>query len=298
MAGAISADKLCKSWRLHGERFQMTRWNCVALGLVLVAFVATGCSRSDQPKAPVASLPAPPSVTPTVAPPVTTVAQTAAQPAPSAPPTTVAQTTPAAPPTTPTQLLPVSTTTTTVTTTTEPPVAAAPTQTVVASPIISAQPIAEPALKPEIITPEPSAEHVWIPGDWERTPDQWKWVAGHWEKAPFGNARWVGGYWKWEAGQYVWNPGHWGTADPGMGMVVAKPVDIPALPAVSAPVVATPPVGTQLVPAHWEWTAYGWSLVPAYYATVPAPQAVWVDGHWKQGLFGQWRWIAGHWQTK
>jgi hypothetical protein len=67
---------------------------------------------------------------------------------------------------------------------------------------------------------------------------------------------------------------------------------------VSAPVVTTPPVGTQGVPAHWEWTAYGWSLVSGYYAMVPAPQAVWIDGHWKQGLFGQWRWIAGHWQTK
>jgi hypothetical protein len=141
---------------------------------------------------------------------------------------------------------------------------------------------------------------VWIPGDWERTPDQWQWVGGHWAKAPFGNARWVGGYWKYETGQYVWNPGHWASADPGQGLVVAKPVEMPPLPVEPTPTVplAPPQPNYRWVPAQWSWTGYGWSFVPGYYAAVPDPKATYIAGHWKQGLFGQWRWIAGHWEVK
>jgi hypothetical protein len=82
-----------------------------------------------------------------------------------------------------------------------------------------------PEAREEIITIEPSEEHIWIPGCWERKPDEWKWITGHWGKPPHKSARWVKGHWTnkprpeaewipahWEkAGKsgYSWPAGHW-----------------------------------------------------------------------------------------
>ncbi len=289
----------------------MKRISRTTFTIAFTGIVIAGCSRSEPAKVAMA-----PAAAPTAAPvepvakaeatPVSTKPPLLSLPAPPAgqttvaakpeiPVATVAQQAPTTPP-----LVPVSTTTTTTTVTTEQTAApSVPTTSVVASPIISSQPIVEPELKPEIITPEPSQEHVWIPGDWERTPDQWKWVPGHWDKAPFGNARWVNGYWRYETGQYVWIAGHWGSADPGQGLVVAKPIEIPPVPVEPTPVPVTPPQpGYSWVPAHWEWSGYGWTFVAGHYTLAPAPQAEWIPGYWKQGVFGQWRWIAGHWKVK
>src|SRR5690606_1521911 len=148
------------------------------------------------------------------------------------------------------------------------------------TPAVAATPIAPPARQPEIINPEPSAAHVWIPGAWERSADQWQWVPGHWTEPPFGNARWVAGYWKYEAGQYVWVAGHWAATEPGRGMVVENPVEPPPLPVASAPagseppstappgaapVAAEPPVASEppsanhrWVPGHWDWVNGWW----------------------------------------
>jgi hypothetical protein len=158
------------------------------------------------------------------------------------------------------------------------------------TPVVVDRPISPPPPRPEVITKEPSAESVWIPGYWERDPSQWSWVAGHWEKPPFLPARWVGGYWKYQTGQYHWHPGHWAVAE--NGVIVNKPVAIPPLPPEPPP--PPPPPDRTWVRGRWEWND-GWTWVPGYYAVKPAPAATWVSGHWKEGLLGNWRWTAGHW---
>lgn len=300
----------------------MTRFHWMAAALVLTLFVTTGCSRSKPaakatapattaPKAKVTAVLPTASVEPvseTVAKPVSSQTPLVSLPPPPTEPSSAAASSAANTSATPVgdpPLLPVSTTTTTTTVTTEEPLqplaASAPLATAASSPIVSEQPIAAPALQPEFITPEPSQEHVWIPGAWERTADQWQWVAGHWTKAPFGNSRWVSGYWKYDVGgKYVWSAGHWAATAPGQGMVVDKPLVAPPLPVEPAPVAppAPPQPDYSWVPAHWDWTGYGWSFVAGHFTQTPGPQAEYIAGHWKQGLFGQWRWIAGHWTTK
>lgn len=159
-------------------------------------------------------------------------------------------------------------------------------------PITSPTPLTPPPARQEIIKPEPSAEHVWIPGAWERQPGTWVWVEGHWDKPPLLPSRWVQGYWKYQEGQYQWHPGHWAASE--QGIVAAKPMATPSIPSETIP----PPPGANAtwVPGHWEWNGT-WVWVPGYYTIKPAAEATWVSGHWKQGLFGNWRWIAGHWES-
>ena len=71
----------------------------------------------------------------------------------------------------------------------------------------------------DVITAEPSNEHVWIPGYWGRNAGNWKWVKARWERPPHRSARWVNGQWKYEAGRWHWEihgkrgqrwlAGHW-----------------------------------------------------------------------------------------
>src|SRR5262245_55825579 len=96
------------------------------------------------------------------------------------------------------------------------------------APIAVDQPIAAPPPKAEFITPEPSKEHVWIPGYWEREPNQWVWVQGHWDRPPLLPARWVTGYWKVKENRYHWHQGHWAIAE--NGVIVNKPYDQPPTP--------------------------------------------------------------------
>lgn len=156
-------------------------------------------------------------------------------------------------------------------------------------------PIAPPPLQQEVITPEPSQAAVWIPGYWNRTPDNWDWVGGHWEQPPFENARYVAGYWQYDQSKYEWQPGHWAAAT--QGVVVAKPISPP--PAFYEPI----PQPTQVVAnqtwvaGHWDWNGITWVWNPGFYAVPPAPQVVWTPGYWKRGLLGAYRWTPGHWAT-
>lgn len=161
------------------------------------------------------------------------------------------------------------------------------------TPISVEKPIPLPPLKAEVIGKEPSLEHVWIPGAWEREPDKWTWVAGHWEKPPILPARWVQGYWKYQENRYHWHPGHWAVAE--NGVIVNKPVSPPPSPVESVP----PPPSTEVtwVPGHWDWNDQ-WTWVAGQYMPRPMPEATWVAGHWKQGLLGFWRWLPGHWEVK
>lgn len=158
--------------------------------------------------------------------------------------------------------------------------------------IVEETPVVPPAPQAEVITEEPSAGHVWVPGSWERTPGQWTWVAGHWEQPPFQPARWQAGHWQYDQGKYVWNAGHWASAP--VGVVVQKPVAVPPLPVETVPVAPSP--GLVWVPGRWEWNGVSWTWYAGYYAAAPVVGATWIPGYWKQGLLGNWRWIEGHWQ--
>jgi hypothetical protein len=68
---------------------------------------------------------------------------------------------------------------------------------------------APPAPQAEVITVQPSANHVWMGGYWSRRGSSWHWVRGAWVVRPHANAIWVGGRWESRSGAWVWVPGHW-----------------------------------------------------------------------------------------
>ncbi|MCG8584773.1 MAG: hypothetical protein MI757_08700 [Pirellulales bacterium] len=161
--------------------------------------------------------------------------------------------------------------------------------------VVVDSPVAPPPPKQEVIAPEPTANHVWIPGYWNRTPTKWSWQPGRWEKPPFKNARYVAPYWKYNQSKYEWNPGHWATSP--RGVVVAKPVSAP--PTFYEPVPKPPTVVPNQVwiAGHWNWNGVSWVWVPGYYTVPPAPKVQWVAGHWRKNIFGWYRWTPGHWAT-
>ncbi len=164
-------------------------------------------------------------------------------------------------------------------------------QAAVTSPAI----IQTPPPQQEFITAAPSAQAVWVPGAWERTPDQWNWVSGQWVKPPFSRAYWISGYWQHAGGQYQWEPAHWAVG--AQGAVVAQKI---ATPAPIAEVRPAPPVtisNPAWVPGHWEWRGT-WVWVPGEYVVATNPQAVWVAGAWDAAADGTWRWNPAHWQTQ
>jgi hypothetical protein len=61
----------------------------------------------------------------------------------------------------------------------------------------------------ETIPTAPSANHVWIAGEWQWRSGNYGWVAGHWV-IPEPHTRWARGYWhQRQNGSYYWVPGHW-----------------------------------------------------------------------------------------
>ena len=151
--------------------------------------------------------------------------------------------------------------------------------------------VAVPPRQQELITAEPSPQHVWVSGQWERTPDSWAWSAGKWVQPPFSNAYWVPGYWKHRSGQYAWQPAHWGVAN--QGVIVAKPVAVPPIYAEVQPA-APATAGYVWQPGFWEWRGT-WVWVPGEYIQSTSPKAVWVQGQWVTGALGFWRWSPAHW---
>jgi len=160
------------------------------------------------------------------------------------------------------------------------------------APITSPAYVEVPPPRQEIITAAPSNQAVWVPGAWERTPDQWNWVNGQWVKPPFNRAYWVTGYWQHAGGQYQWNAGHWAAG--AQGAVVAQKF---AAPAPITEVQPTPPADLNnpvWTPGHWEWRGT-WVWVPGQYIVTANPQAVWVQGEWDAAADGTWRWNPAHW---
>jgi hypothetical protein len=155
--------------------------------------------------------------------------------------------------------------------------------------------IESPPLQQETITVAPSPTAVWIPGSWERTPDQWNWVNGQWVTPPFHRAYWMPGYWQHVGGQYTWLPGHWAAGT--QGAVVAEKV---AVPAPLTEVQPAPPAGLTAAtwrPGHWEWRGT-WVWIPGTYITANVAQAKWVQGDWESSADGTWRWNPAHWAVK
>jgi len=166
-------------------------------------------------------------------------------------------------------------------------------------PVTSTTYVEVPAPRQETITVAPSPAAVWVPGAWERSPDQWVWRDGSWVTPPFRRAYWTPGYWQHTGGQYQWEPGHWAAGT--QGAVVTEKVTVPA-PLVEAK--PAPPVGLAApawAPGHWEWRGT-WVWVPGHYVTTTvaatASQAVWVQGDWESNPDGTWRWNPAHWAMK
>jgi len=152
-----------------------------------------------------------------------------------------------------------------------------------------------PPPRQEVITAAPSAQAVWVPGAWERTPDQWNWVNGAWVKPPLRQAYWLPGYWQHTGGQYQWEAGHWAAGV--QGAVVAQKVTPPA-PLVEVQPAAPPGMANPTwAPGHWEWRGT-WVWVPGQYVVTANPQAVWVQGNWEAAADGTFRWNPAHWAVK
>jgi hypothetical protein len=55
----------------------------------------------------------------------------------------------------------------------------------------------------------PSANHVWIDGEWVVKGNRYVERPGYWERAPRPRAVWVPGHWDRRPRGYVWVAGHW-----------------------------------------------------------------------------------------
>jgi hypothetical protein len=152
-----------------------------------------------------------------------------------------------------------------------------------------------PPPRQEIITAAPSPQAVWVPGAWERTPDQWNWVNGAWVKPPLRQAYWLPGYWQHAGGQYQWEPGHWAAG--AQGAVVAQKVAPPAPLVEVQPAAPAGMANPTWAPGHWEWRGT-WVWVPGQYVVTANPQAVWVQGNWEASADGTFRWNPAHWAAK
>jgi hypothetical protein len=66
-----------------------------------------------------------------------------------------------------------------------------------------------PAHRTEEAGMSPSYDHVWIPGHWERSGDEWVWVSGQWVLPPDDDSVYVMGHWEWDGDDWDWVPGYW-----------------------------------------------------------------------------------------
>jgi hypothetical protein len=68
---------------------------------------------------------------------------------------------------------------------------------------------APPTAPVETMGTAPSPKHVWIPGHWSRTGEQWVWSSGRWELRPSDTSVYTPGHWQRTDGGYVWEEGYW-----------------------------------------------------------------------------------------
>lgn len=68
---------------------------------------------------------------------------------------------------------------------------------------------APPAPLQDTMPPQPSPQHVWIPGYWAWRNNQQQWITGHWEIPPHPGATWVEPRWEQRGSEYVFIDGYW-----------------------------------------------------------------------------------------
>ena len=87
-----------------------------------------------------------------------------------------------------------------------------PRQVVVSSPPPTQQLIvvtAPPEPRREMVYARPTSRHVWVPGYWAWSHNQYVWVAGHYALPPGGRAVWVEPRWDRRGKNWVFVEGHW-----------------------------------------------------------------------------------------
>ena len=135
--------------------------------------------------------------------------------------------------------------------------------------------------------PQPTANHVWIEGEWVARGNQYVQQPGYWT-VPEKDHIWVKGEWvRNPDGSAYWQPGYWKPI-PHVGVAMWIP----------EPHYLRPPrPGNNTVWVHGEWI---WNnnqyLYQTGYWTVPEPNKIFVNGHWAQWPNGEWYWVMGYWK--
>jgi WXXGXW repeat (2 copies) len=70
--------------------------------------------------------------------------------------------------------------------------------------------LAPPPLPIYVVPSPPSAGHLWTPGYWGWSGDDYYWVPGTWVRPPQVGLLWTPGYWGWRSNAFVWSRGYWG----------------------------------------------------------------------------------------
>lgn len=68
---------------------------------------------------------------------------------------------------------------------------------------------APPALQQEVVTAQPTRDHVWVAGYWTWRNNRYEWVAGHWQVPPRSGSTWIPPRWEPEGGAYRYYEGYW-----------------------------------------------------------------------------------------
>jgi hypothetical protein len=68
---------------------------------------------------------------------------------------------------------------------------------------------APPALQQEMVTAQPTRDHVWVAGYWTWRNNRYEWVAGHWQVPPRSGSTWIPPRWEPEGGAYRYYEGYW-----------------------------------------------------------------------------------------
>lgn len=70
--------------------------------------------------------------------------------------------------------------------------------------------LAPPPLPVYVVPLPPSNGHLWAPGYWGWSGEDYYWVPGTWVRPPQVGLLWTPGYWGWRSNAFVWNGGYWG----------------------------------------------------------------------------------------
>ena len=75
--------------------------------------------------------------------------------------------------------------------------------------VVQSAPATPPPPQPDMVTPSPAANAVWIPGYWSYNGNSYAWVAGHWEIPPPNAHTYVAAHWENQGTGYFFVPSYW-----------------------------------------------------------------------------------------